>query len=108
MASALDIAALDARALGRRHDVLARIVLRGTAYHADRLSNEIRSLGPNAPRLPGLHVKIDEAGRRSAHSDSGSISGRGFTSLVASLADVSVERASAWLAHLPELAEPRA
>lgn len=108
MTDAPDIAELDRRALVNCADILARIVIRGSGYHADRASNEIRSLNPEAPRLPGLHVKIDgETGRWSANSDAGSASGRGFTSLVSTIAAVPIQRAAAWLAQLPELAEPR-
>jgi len=106
-ADAPDFADLDRRALAHRDAVLARIIIRGGGYHADRVSSQLQALNRDAPRLADLCVKVDETGRFSASPDSGSVSGRGFTSLVATLADISTDRAAAWIARLPELVEPR-
>jgi polyribonucleotide nucleotidyltransferase len=98
MGAPLDIAALNERALMHRRDVLARLV-----YRDGRVSNEVRALNWQARRLPGLHVSLDELGRWSACTDEGLTQGRGVCQLVAALADVTIERAAAFVARLPEL-----
>lgn len=103
MAATLDIDALNAAARARPRDILARLTLPG-----GRVSNELRALNWDAPRLPGLHVRLDELGRWSAATDDGCVQGKGVVQLVATLADVSVERAAAFVARLPELARAAA
>jgi hypothetical protein len=97
---AADIDALNARALAHRDRVLAQLW-----YRDGRVSNEVRSLNWGAPKLIDLHVRLDEAGHWSVIADSGCAQGRGAVALVATLADVSVERAAQFLVHVLVAAE---
>ena len=105
MADAPTIEEINACALAHRDAVLAAILIRDARSH--RVSNEIRALNWDAPRLVNLHVTLDAAtGRWSASADTGFVSGRGFTSLVATLADINIDRAAAFVARIlpPEAA----
>jgi hypothetical protein len=99
MAGAPNIAELDRRALAHRETVLAALIYRDARSH--RVTNEVRALNWDAPRLVNLHVTLDgDTGRWSASTDTASTNGRGVCQLVATLACVDTASAAAFLARI--------